>query len=328
MIKRFLILILLTASIQFAQIKREQSEFPVDSSFTIYGTRQKVLKAYPYAELAVVGKFSGVSVKKNLIYCTVGKRELNLDLYLPARKDNKKFPAVILVHGGGWRSGNRSMEAPMANLLSRNGYAAATVDYRLSPEAKYPSSIYDVKAAVRWMRAHAEEFNIDSNKIAVYGTSSGGHLASFLGATNGIEKFEGREGILNHSSEVNAVVNIDGILDFTDPAESGKDEDPGKPSAGKQWLGYSFKDKPEIWIEASPVNYAGRRMPPVIFINSSIERFHAGRDSFIDKLKRYGIYYEVYTIPGTPHTFWLFNPWFEKTAGYVVNFLNKKMKSE
>ncbi|PKL81433.1 MAG: pectin esterase, partial [Ignavibacteriae bacterium HGW-Ignavibacteriae-3] len=127
-------------------------------------------------------------------------------------------------------------------------------------------------------------------------------------------------------SEVQAVINIDGILDFTDPAESGKDNDPDKPSDGKLWLGYSFKEKPEIWIEASPLNYVNDKTPPFAFINSSVERFHAGRDEFVEKLNNFNTYSETHTIPNTPHTFWLFHPWFEKTLQYILSFLEKAFK--
>jgi pectinesterase len=215
------------------------------------------------------------------------------------------------------------MEAPGAQHLASNGFAAATVEYRLSPEAKYPSAIYDIKAAIRWIRANAENYNIDSAKIAVYGCSAGGHLAALIGSTNGIKKFEGAGGNPSHSSDVQAVIDIDGVLNFTDPAESGKDLDSLKPSGGKLWLGYSYKENPSIWIEASPLTYAGPQNPPILFINSSNARFHAGREEFIEKLNKSGIYSEVHTIPDTPHTFWLFHPWFDQTAHHIIKFLNR-----
>ncbi|MCX6167753.1 MAG: alpha/beta hydrolase [Ignavibacteriales bacterium] len=323
---KILLLILVTSPLLTAQEIKIKKEVPTDTSFTLIGTAQKIAKDFPFARLVKQELQNGVIEKKNVVYCSLGDRKLHLDIYSPKQKDNKKFPGVILIHGGGWRSGDRSMEAPMAQQLALHGYIAATVEYRLSPEAKYPAAIYDLKSAVRWMRSNANKFNIDSSKIAVYGSSSGGHLAAFLGATNGLKKFEGTYGNLNHSSNVQAIINIDGILDFTDPAESGKDNDPEKPSVGKLWLSYSFKERPALWNEASPLNYVGNKTPPIIFINSSIERFHAGRETFIEKLKIYNIYYEVHTIPDTPHTFWLFHPWFEQTYKLICAFLDKAFK--
>ena len=116
---------------------------------------------------------------------------------------------------------------------------------------------------------------------------------------------------LEHSSIVQAVIDVDGILDFTDPAESGKDNDPEKPSVGKLWLGYSYKENPKIWEDASPINYVNENTPPFLFINSSIDRFHAGREVLIEKLNRYNTYSEIHTFPDTPHPFWFFHPWFQ-----------------
>jgi pectinesterase len=120
---------------------------------------------------------------------------------------------------------------------------------------------------------------------------------------------------------------MDGILDFTDPNESAKDNDPAGRSAGAGWFGVTYKEDPEKWIEASPIVYAGKNTPPILFVNSSQPRFHAGRDSLINMLNTYGIYSEVHTIDNTPHTFWLFHPWFEPTIKYMVGFLDKVLKS-
>ena len=216
----------------------------------------------------------------------------------------------------------------MAEKLSANGFVTASLEYRLSPEAKYPAAVYDIKTAIRWLRAKAGIYNIDTSKIAVLGCSAGGHLAALVGTTNGMPKFEDKISNADHSSTVQAIVDIDGVLDFTDPNESGKDNDPDKPSAGKKWLGYSYKQNPEIWIEASSLTYAGKNTPPIAFVNSSLARFHAGRDKMIEVLKKYNIYYEVHTIPDTPHPFWLFHPWFEQAFEFVVDFLNKSLKGK
>ena len=308
-----------------AQGIKVSSEIPRDTSFTLNGTVQKITKDYPEAKPVLPVKSNELHEVKNLVYSAYGERNLRLDLFSP-QNTNQKLPGVILVHGGGWRSGDRSMEIPMAQHLAMKGYITATAEHRLSPEAKYPAAVSDIKAAVRWMRANSEKYNIDSNKIALYGVSSGGHLAAMVGATNGIERYEGNGGNPSHSSDVQAVIDIDGVLDFTDPAESGKDNDPAKPSVGNLWLGSSYKDNPDIWIEASPLSYVTIKSPPYIFINSSLPRFHAGRDIFIGKLNSFNIYSEVHTIAETPHPFWLFHPWFDEAFSYIKTFLDKTLK--
>ena len=269
---------------------------------------------------------AGVKARPNIVYAKDGDRELHLDMFGPARKSTRGYPGVLLIHGGGWRSGNRQMEWPMAQHLAAKGYVTATVEYRLSVEALYPTGIYDLKAAIRWLRANASKYDVDPNKIAVYGCSAGGELAAFLGTTGEMKKFEGALGHEQFSSRVQAVVDIDGILDFTDPAESGKDNDPAKPSAGKAWFGAAYKDKPEVWKDASPIGYVTEKTAPILFVNSSQPRFHAGRDEAIGMMRKLGVYSEVHTIPNTPHPFWLFHPWFDEAFNYIVAFLDKTLK--
>jgi acetyl esterase/lipase len=303
-------------------------DIPRDTSFTVSNTAAKVLRQYPQARLVASELPEGVEARENIVYARDGKRSLHLDMFMPEKRGAQKFPGVILVHGGGWRSGNRQMEWPMAQHLAARGYVTATVEYRLSPEALYPTGIFDLKAAIRWMRANAAANAIDPAKIAVYGCSAGGELAAFLGVTGDMKQFEGTLGNQKFSSRVQAVVDIDGILDFTDPAESAKDLDPMKPSAGKSWFGASYSEKPEIWKEASPIRYIDEKTAPMLFVNSSLPRYHAGRDEGIAKMTKLGITTEVHTIADTPHPFWLFHPWFDEAFGHIVAFLDKSLKGK
>jgi pectinesterase len=308
-----------------AQKQNERLEIPRDTSFTLFSAAERIKNQYPEARLVLPELPKGVIVHNDLVYAQYGQRALHLDIFRPENK--KSLPAVILIHGGGWRTGERSQGIPIAQRLAAHGYVAATVEYRLSIEALYPAAVYDLKAAVRWMHAHAAEYSIDTTRIAVLGCSAGGQLAALLGTTNGDRRFEGSGGNAGHSNDVHAVVDIDGILDFTDPAESGKDTIPEKPSAGSYWFGGPLRDKRELWVEASPLVHVNAKTAPIIFINSSLERFHAGRDAMIEKLNALGIYSEVHTIPDTPHTFWFFHPWFERTCDFALAFLNKTLKN-
>ena len=304
---------------------------PRDSSFTTYLAWLKIAREFPQAIIAAEKLPEGLKADYGITYKTLavspyGKRDLHLDLFRPLKAGT--YPALLLIHGGGWRSGNRTMENQLAQQVAAHGYVTATVEYRLSPEAIYPAAVYDIKSAVRFLRSNAAKFGIDPDRIAISGTSAGGQLASLVGMTAEVKKFDGGETDSKVSAKIQAIIDIDGVLDFRDPNESGKDEDPLKLSAGAYWFGATFKQAPKIWEEASPNVYAGKDTPPILFINSALPRFHAGRDSVISILNQYKIYTEVHTLPGTPHPFWLFHPWFETAVDYMNTFLDKILKKE
>jgi pectinesterase len=210
----------------------------------------------------------------------------------------------------------------LAQRLTNLGYVCFTPEYRLSTEALYPAAVYDLKSALRWIRANAKSYNVDTNKVSVLGFSAGGELAAFLGVTNSNSKFEGRECNLKFSSAVNAIIDLDGTLSFVHP-ESGEGDDSKRTSAATYWFGYSKKENPKLWEEASPLTYISRNTPPTLFINSSVERMHAGRNDFIKVLNENNIYSEVKTFSDAPHSFPLFHPWFEPTVKYIDEFLKK-----
>ena len=292
-----------------------------DSAYTVFGYYQKELKKFPFIKIAKAEHTPLVNEEYNLIYSSIGKRNLHLDLFYPSQTNSQKLPIAILIHGGGWRSGDKSFQHPLAIKLAEKGFLCATVEYRLSPEAKYPASIIDIKNAIKWLKCNTASYNSDTTKVALMGCSSGGHLAVLTGVTKNVEKFNTGESKHNSTSDVQVIIDIDGILDFTDPAESGKDTSELFPSVGKLWLGETYKNKPSLWIEASPITYISKDSPPILFINSSIDRFHAGRDKAIAILSNYSIKSEVCTLVNTPHTFWLFHPWFSQTIDIINNFL-------
>jgi pectinesterase len=298
-----------------------------DTSFTLASAWRGIQREYPDARPVIPVRPPPAVLEENIVYATSGNRNLHLDILLPDGERGRSRAAVMLIHGGGWRSGNREMEYPMACYLAAHGYVAALVEYRLSGEARYPAAVFDLKAAVRWLRVNARRFGIDPARIAVYGCSSGGELAAFLGVTGDDPEFEGAQGARGGSSAVQAVVDVDGILDFTHPAESGKDTGSAPASAGKAWLGASYRENPDLWRQASPLNHVTASTPPILFINSSRERFHAGRDEMIARMKRWGITTETRTHADAPHPFWLFHPWFEPTGEWMVHFLDRVLST-
>jgi len=319
---KFLITFILLTILIFPQAYLSDEGIPKDSSYTVYGYYQKDLINFPFIKVAKINLKPNVQIESNLIYKSIGERNLKLDLFFP-NSSEKPIPIVIFIHGGGWRSGDKSFQHPLANEVASQGYLCATIEYRLSPEAKYPAAVQDIKSAIKWLKKNAERYIADSSKVTLLGCSSGGHLAALCGVTNNLQKFEPSDFLSDISAKVKAVIDIDGILDFTHPAESGKDTSELYPSVGKLWLGETYRENPKLWIEASPLKYISKSSPAFLFVNSSIDRFHAGRDSAVVLFNKYKIEYNIETLPSTPHTFWLFDPWFNPTLKFIFTFLKK-----
>ena len=295
-----------------------------DTGFTTSKAFKDIKKSHPNVDLSWVADKIPPSVlgQKNIIYAKVSDRALHLDAFYPKKKMKKMRPAILIIHGGGWRTGNRTQHIPLAQRLAALGYACFTVEYRLSTEALYPAAVHDLKAAIRWMRANAKTFNIDTNRIATLGFSAGGQLSALLGTTGDNPILEGSVGTLGHSTKVNAVIDIDGILAFIHP-ESGEGDDSRSTSAATYWFGYSKTENPDVWQQASAFTHVSAQTPPTLFLNSGVDRMHAGRDDYRKKLDNFKIYSEVHTFTDAPHSFCLFNPWFEPTLKYIANFLKK-----
>ncbi|GAB3882963.1 alpha/beta hydrolase [Spirosoma agri] len=310
----------LSATVTYAQLKPTGGK---DTSFTVQGSYLREKKYHPDITLADSTLPAGVRIDKAITFSTPSaERNLKLDVYARPAASGKARPAVIMVHGGGWRSGDRSHNNTLAGQLAANGFVAIPVEYRLSTEALYPAAVHDVKAAIRWIRANAKQYAIDPNRVAVLGFSAGGQLAALVGTTNQNKDFDGSGGNSGVSSAVQAIVDIDGVLAFIHP-ESGEGDDSKSTSAATYWLGYSKTQRPDLWQEASALNHIDKQTPPVLFLNSSVDRMHGGRDDLIKKLNELGTYSEVHTFPDAPHTFLFFNPWFAPTLTYITEFLNR-----
>lgn len=293
-----------------------------DTSYSNNSALLSDKKKYPDIKLVTEFQFSSVIEKKNIVYCKTGERELLLDAFYPKKKNRIRQTAIIIIHGGGWRRGNRTQHYPLAQKLAGMGYICFTPEYRLSTEALYPAAVYDIKAAIRWVKKNAGTYNLDTAKITALGFSAGGQLAALMGATNGMPEFEGKDCITDFSAGVNAVVDMDGILAFIHP-ESGEGDDSKNTSAATYWFGYSKKENPGLWKQGSALTHAGKHTPPTLFINSAVDRMHAGREDYIKILNGFNIYTEVHHFENSPHGFCLYEPWFEPTVKYIDDFLKK-----
>lgn len=293
-----------------------------DTSFNNVSALRSALKSFPGISLAEVPASPLVKEQKNIYYGKTGKRKLYLDVFETAAKPTTQRTGIIIIYGGGWRSGNRTQHYSLARKLAALGYTCFTPEYRLSTEALYPAAVCDLKTSVQYVRSKARKFHLDTNRIVVLGFSAGGELAAFLGATNGIARFYSQYKKGKHSSNVNAVIDVDGTLSFVHE-ESGEGDDSKRISAATYWFGFSKKEHPALWADASPLTHVHAQTAPFLFLNSAVDRMHAGRTDFIDALNRYNIYSEVQHFENSPHTFLLFNPWFDPSVKYIDAFLQK-----
>jgi acetyl esterase/lipase len=195
-----------------------------------------------------------------------------LDLYVPPTGDGP-FPLIVWIHGGGFSGGNKSLSpgAPARQLTNR-GFAVATLEYRLSGEARFPAAVLDLKAAIRYLRANAPAYRLDPGRIGAWGSSAGGHLAAFLGVTGGVSEFEDSSlGNPAQSSRVQAVVDWYGPSEILQmdvdgnaqgcPLYGGAGHDsPSSPEA--RWLGATPSSVPDLARKASPVAWVSADDPP------------------------------------------------------------------
>jgi pectinesterase len=289
---------------------------PVDNGYTFESSYHKLRPHYPQLERALVILPASVHVDRDLVYKRIGTRDLQLDLFIPRRPRQTPLPAVVLVHGGGWRTGSRPLLYPLAIELAQRGYAAATVSYRLSGEALFPAAIEDVRDAVLWLQGQARRYRLDVERFALGGGSAGGQIAALVAYSGGDLGSGGSR------AKVQALLNIDGLSDFTSPEALPFENDPRKkPSSAGAWLGGRYEEVPEKWRQASPIFYIDADAPPTLFLNSSQPRFHAGRDAAIARLSDLDIATRTVTYENAPHSFWLFSPWLQSTADDCARFL-------
>lgn len=264
-------------------------------------------------------------VLRDLEYARANDAPILLDLYIPAQA--KQPPLVLWIHGGGWRSGSKAN--PSVLPLTEKGFAVASIDYRLSPVAKFPAQIHDIKAAIRYLRATATEHKINANKIAISGGSAGGHLAALVGVSNGVKQLEGDLG--NHrdqSSDVQATVVFYGASNLTTIlAQSTPHGLSVRVPALELLLGGQPDAKADLARLASPVFHIDKADPPILWYHGDqdpqmpINQAHEMAGAY----KKLGLPITLEVIHGGAHGGKLFYTPDQMTE--VAEFLGKVLSS-
>lgn len=317
------IVFILVGCVMAISVMGQKDYYPRDTTYTIESAWSKMKKSRP--DIVAVQTFETDKIKEsfNLVYANLeNDRQLHGDLFYPIVLD-ARIPAVVMIHGGGWMRGSKEVLRPMAKALAEMGYLTFAVEYRLGNEAVFPAAIEDIKTAVRWLRLQSDQIPIDTNFIAVYGCSAGGHLASFLGTTGGQKKWNPKGLHVGPSDKVQAVLNIDGIVSFVHP--EAYPEWTGKSATA--WLG-PYSDNLDRWKAASPLEYVDHNSPPFLFVNGHRERFHAGRDDLCEFLNAKDICFEIQMLKNAPHGFWLFEDWFITTRDLTHRFLQRVLQDK
>ncbi len=229
-----------------------------------------------------------------------------MDIYLPTNA-KKPMPVILWIHGGAWLVGSK--EDTPAVFFMKSGFAVASINYRFSNSAIYPAQLYDVKAAVRWLRANAAEYHFAPKKIAVFGNSAGGQLAAMLGTTGDITNLEGTLGNPKQSSKVEAVVDWCGPTDLLTIGEQAKADnelqlnDPKGPVA--KLLGGLPSKKQELAALASPVTFITNDDPPFLIMHGDRDRVVPIEQSstFYEVLKAARVPVEYHVVKNGQHNF-------------------------
>jgi acetyl esterase/lipase len=259
----------------------------------------------------------------------------NLDIYLPDDGDGP-FPVIVYLHGGAFSIGDKR-DIYVLNVLKsiKRGYALVSVNYRLSGEATFPAGIQDVKAAIRWIRANGKKYQLDGDRIAVWGCSSGANYAAMICLTDNVAEFEDLSlGNPEYPCNVQAAIDWFGPTDFLKMDEQAEENGFGLTDHGEadspesRYLGAKISDvllKVEL---ANPMTYVHEGMPPILIQHGRLDELVPVQQSmiFVEKLEKYVSpeRFEFYIIEGAGHADLLFET--DENMERVFSFLDKHLK--
>ena len=248
---------------------------------------------------------ANAAIQRDLVYKRINGAVLTLDLYCP-EKVSGPLPVIVWIHSGGWSRG-RKERCPAVTLV-QDGYAVASIDYRLTTTAPFPAQIEDCKAAVRWLRANASTYHLDPDHIGVWGHSAGGHLAALLGTSGGVRELEGTGDNMSYSSRVQAVCVVSGPGDLLQlyraaTGPSGTEINPKVKPALEALIGVPVEENKTKAMAASPITYVSKDDPPFLIIHGEIDSTVpvSQAESFAAALKAAGVETTLEIAPGRGH---------------------------
>lgn len=274
---------------------------------------------------------AGIKLEKNIAYIEGGDEAQMLDIYVPETPSDKPLPLIVHIHGGGWRAGNK-FPCPVSAMVFE-GYAVASVEYRFSQKAIFPAQLQDCQAAIRWLRAHAMQYNFDPEHLGAIGGSAGGHLSALVGTSGGKKAFPAIGGHLDQSDRVQAVIDIYGPADFSTVVQQAAEDKnvknifafntPSDPYSSL--IGTRLDDKPKA-DAVSSVHYVSQDSPPFLILHGTHDTLvpYAQSVQLEAALKAQGVPVWFQSLPGAGHG----GPAFSKPAiiQLMQAFFDKHLK--
>ncbi|UCD30587.1 MAG: alpha/beta hydrolase [Planctomycetota bacterium] len=265
-----------------------------------------------------------VKLERKVVYGSVNGRDLTADILTPTETPLEPRPALVSLHGGSWKGGGPSQfHFHSIYFTSKYGFFCMCVDYRLSGEAKFPAALQDAKCAIRWIRAHALELNIDPERIAIVGGSAGGHLSSMVLTTAGVPEYEGNGGNAGFSSHVNLAILFNGEFDMWDLVKKGS-----LIKEMKQFMGGTHEEVPERYDELSSVKRIHKDCPPTLLLHGTKDGCVSHKQSiaFYNRLREVGVHSEIEIYEGKPHAWFNREPDRTITLKRMEQFLVSQFK--
>ena len=297
-------------------------EPPAYQPFDVYGrflvsvaTQQTPLVFHPAPSIP-----DTITQTKDVVFKTVDGAALTLDVYHP-RGDDTANPLILIIHGGYWKSGDKSVHVQQGIEFAELGYTAVSVNYRLTPEHVFPANVEDVFDAIRFLTDHADQYRIDPTRIVTWGGSAGGHLSAFVGLAANTEGRSYNEGI--DPAAVRGVITLYGMHDLT------LDIQRDHPFT-IQYIGRRHLPGDAAWRDASPVYHVDSDDPPVLLVHGSLDGSVSvqNSDALSAQLATAGVPYVYDRIEGWPHAMDFFSPIGERTLWQAYRFLEAHMPSE
>jgi acetyl esterase/lipase len=252
--------------------------------------------------ISAQGQIEGVKAHRDLVYVEGGHERHKLDLYLPEKAEGP-LPLIIWVHGGGWQNGSKDGCPPLRTGYVAQGYAVASINYRLSGHAVFPAQIEDCKAAIRWLRAHAKEFSLDPQRFGVWGSSAGGHLVALIGTSGDVKEFDVGAN-LDQSSRVQAVCDYYGPTDFTAFVTTpGYESHATDASPEAKLIGGAVMQNKDKAARVNPITYVTKDDPPFLIVHGDKDpTVPINQSQFLfDALKKTEVSAHFHTIHGAGH---------------------------